>query len=187
METFFLVCVALGGAVLVIQVVLSLLGMVAHLPDAIDDVAHGGGALHALDLLSVRAVSAAAVVFGATGMGLSQLLPPVLAAVSAAPLGLFAAVVTAYVTRLMLRLESDGSLRLDGAVGQQGTVYLPVPGAGAGTGLVQFPLQGRTVELRAFTRDPGGLPTGSSVFVISVDLENETVEVVSTSSVEGIS
>lgn len=186
METLFLLGVILGGLVLVAQVGLSLLGMVAHLPDTIDDVSTGGGALHALDLLSVRAVAAAAVVFGAAGMGLSGFMPAVLAAVLALPLSIAAAGVTAYITRLMMRAESDGSLRLDGAVGQQGTVYLPIPGAGTGSGVVQFALQGRTVELRAITREPGGLPTGSPVFVVSVDLDNETVEVVSTSSVEGI-
>jgi hypothetical protein len=75
-------------------------------------------------------------------------------------------------------VPTRGNLRLENAAGQIGTIYLPVPGANAGTGLVQFPLQGRTVELRAFTREQDTLNTGSAVLVISVDPETETAEVI---------
>jgi hypothetical protein len=86
----------------------------------------------------------------------------------------------------MFRAESSGNLRLESAGGQLGTVYLPVPGANTGTGLVQFTLQGRTVELRAYTREPDALATGSAVLVISVDPETETAEVISTTNIEGL-
>jgi hypothetical protein len=180
METVFVFCMAVGGLVLVGQIVLSLVGMGG---DVVDDVS---SADDAVNLLSVRALAAGAVVFGATGATLSALLPGWLAAPIAIIPGLAAAAGTAYLTRLMFRAETRGNLRLDGAVGQIGTVYLTVPGSNTGTGIVQFALQGRTVELSAYTREDDTLATGSAVLVISVDTDNETAEVISTTNIEGL-
>ena len=183
MQTVFLFLMGVGGVVLVAQIALSAFGLVGDMPELADDIdsAHGG-----LNLLSVRALSAAAVFFGAAGITLSRWLPEWGAAVLAVPPAVGAAAFTAWLTRLMFRAESSGNLRLDSAGGQLGTVYLPVPGANTGTGLVQFTLQGRTVELRAFTRQPDALATGSAVLVISVDPETETAEVISTTNIEGL-
>jgi hypothetical protein len=183
MNTVFVFCMVAGGIVLVAQIVLALVGLGGDVPDVVDDVDGAGGALN---LLSIRALSAGAVLFGATGITLSRVLPGWLAAVLALIPAVAAATLTAYLTRLMYRAESRGNLRLEGAVGQLGTVYLKVPGGNSGTGLVQFALQGRTVELRAYTRESDTLATGSSVLVISVDTETETAEVISTTNIEGL-
>ena len=53
------------------------------------------------------------------------------------------------------------------AVGQTGTVYLRVPGKGAGPGKVTLNLQNRTVELEAFTA-ADELPTGTPIRVVAV-------------------
>ena len=189
MQTLFLLSVALGGLVLVAQVVFDLLGFHADVPelDVPDTDGVGSSGLDAgLDLFSVRSISAALAVFGAAGLWLDSFLPSILAAPLALVPGLGAAVLTAWLTRLMLRAESSGSLRLDGAVGATGTVYLAVPAGGDGTGLVQFPLQGRTVELKARTRGAEALPPGAEILVVSVDPESETVDVVSTTTIEGL-
>jgi hypothetical protein len=183
MDTVFVLCMIIGGVVLVAQIVLSFAGLVAELPETVDDV---GGASGALNLLSVRALAAGAVFFGAAGVMLSSVLPAWLAAPLALVPAAAAAAGTAALTRAMFRAETRGNLRLEEGAGQFGTVYLPIPGANAGTGLVQFPLQGRTIELRAFTREPQSLSTGSAVLVISVDPESETAEVIATTSIEGL-
>jgi hypothetical protein len=183
MITVFTLCMGIGGLVLLVQIALSLFGMVGDLPDTIDDMDGGGDALN---LLSVRALAAGAVFFGAAGYTLSAFMPVPLAAALAVIPGLAGAAGTAYLTRLMFRAETKGNLQLENAAGQLGTVYLPVPGENAGTGLVQFALQGRTVELRAFTRESDTLTTGSAVLVISVDPETETAEVISTTNIEGL-
>lgn len=132
MTIFFLVCAALGGGVLVVQLALGLLGVIdtdgdAHLGEGHD---HGGadGAHAGLDLLSVRALSAGVSFFGlgglaglATGLGLIAAMPLSIIA------GLAATVGTAAVTRWMLRLEDDGTVEIHGAVGATGTVYLAIP------------------------------------------------------------
>jgi hypothetical protein len=182
MTTVFIFCMAVGGVVLLGQIGLSLFGLAGDVPDVVDDV---DGAGDALNLLSVRALAAGAVLFGATGLALSGPLHPWIAAPLALVPGIAGAAGTAYLTRLMFRAESRGNLLLDGAVGQLGTVYLPVPGASAGTGIVQFALQGRTVELSAWTREDETLSTGAPVLVISVDTETGTAEVISTTNLEG--
>jgi hypothetical protein len=183
MDSVFFLCMVVGGVVLLAQIVLSFAGLIGDLPDMVDDV---DGASGALNLLSVRALSAGAVFFGAAGIMLSAVLPAWLAAPLALVPAAAAAAGTAWLTRAMFRAESRGNLRLEEGGGQLGTVYLQIPGSNSGTGLVQFALQGRTVELRAFTREPDTLSTGSAVLVVSVDPETETAEVISTTSIEGL-
>jgi hypothetical protein len=183
MQDVFLLTLALGAVVLVVQIALDLFG-VGH-------VHSGDGGLHAhsgdgLDLLSVRTISAGALLFGAIGMWLRASGIPLLFTFPAALLaGGAAAVGTAFLTRQMMRFESSGSLQLENAVGQPGTVYLPIPPQQQGFGKVHFALQGRTVELRAVSRENNLLPTGASIIVVSV-VDNDTVEVTPTPQIEGI-
>jgi hypothetical protein len=186
MEAFFLVCIVIGGAVLALQIVAGIVGLGDH---GLHFGHHDLGSAdmgEGLQLLSVRSIAAALAVFGAFGLFFDGWLPAWMAALLATVPGFFAALGTAYLMRFLVRMETDGSLRLDEAVGATGQVYLTVPGEEQGAGLVQFPLQGRSVELRAITREKEPLKTGASVLVISVDTETETVEVVSTSNVEGL-
>jgi hypothetical protein len=176
MQDVYLVCLGLGALVLVGQIVLDFFGVGdAH-------VAAGDG----LDLLGVRSVSAGATLFGAVGLWLSTRgMPVVVSAPLALAAGAAAAIGTALLTRQMLRLESDGSLRLENAVGEAGTVYLAVPPRREGFGRVQLRLQGRTVELRAVSEEVAAIPTGAAVVIVSV-LDDETVEVTPTPQLEGI-
>lgn len=193
MQTVFLFCAGIGALVLVVQIVLTMVGFDGDTPDLdLADVGgaggiDGGSGMDAgLDLLSVRSLAAAVAVFGASGLWLDGFMPSWLAAAVAAVPAFAAAVLTSWLTRLMLKAESSGTLVLDGAVGATGTVYLPVPAAEGGTGIVQVMLQGRTVELRATTREKEPLTSGESVFVVSVDAAREILEVVPTRTVEEI-
>jgi hypothetical protein len=180
MQDVFLLCLGLGAGVLAVQIALSLFGV----GDDITGAAGDGG--HGVDLLSVRTISAGTALFGAVGLWLGGrgvgLVVTVAAAVAA---GIAGAVATALITRQMFRLESDGTLEVTNALGQSGTVYLPVPARREGFGKVQFTLQGRTVELRAIADEAADLPTGTSVIVVGV-MEDDTVEVTPTPQIEGI-
>jgi membrane protein implicated in regulation of membrane protease activity len=180
MKDVFLLSLALGAVVLVAQIVLGLLGMAGDLPD---DIAHA--AEDGVDLLSVRTVSAGAALFGAAGLWASSVMPVLVAVPLAAAAGVGAAVVTAYMTRQMLRLESSGSLQIDNALGQSATVYLPVPPHREGTGKVQLTMQGRTVEMTAVGNEDAVIPTGAAVIVVGV-IDGNTVEVTPTPLIEGI-
>lgn len=174
MIAFFLACAALGGVVLVLQLLLSVLGGHGDL----DHDAHGGTHLgEGLDLLSVRSLSAGVAFFGLTGAGTLTSGWPLLLALPAAVLAGGAAMfIVAYLMRSMRRLEDDGTEHIENALGQTATVYLRIPGNREGTGKVHVPIQGRTVELQAVT--PGGaLPSGSMVVVRDI-VGPDIVEVV---------
>lgn len=179
MHLFFLTCALLGGAILVIQLLLGMLGIVHDGFDSPGE-SHDGhieAAAEGLNLLSVRALSAGLGFFGvggmaglATGLGLLAALPLAIA------LGLGATIATAMATRAMLRLEDDGSVSIHGAVGTTGTVYLAIPGERTGAGKVLLTLQNRTVEYQAVTSERA-LPTGTSILVVDV-VGPDTVDVV---------
>lgn len=191
MQTVFWTCFGVGAAVLALQILLGLLGMdhdVAHdFQDVSHDAEHGAGdGEQGLNLLSVRALSAAVAMFGAAGLGLLAAGVAAFLAASIAVVPAFlAALGTAWITRQMLRLESDGSLHVENAVGTSGTAYLSIPAVHDGYGMIQFPLQGRTVELRAVTSDAQPIPAGASVVVVGI-VDGDTVEVTLTPEIEGI-
>lgn len=179
MYLFFVACGVVGASLLGLQIVLALAGVdhdVADMPDL------SAG----LDLLSVRAISAGAAAFGLGGLVALELG---LSTMVAVPLGVFvgtgATLLTAVLTRAMLRLERSGSLRLEGAVGQAGTVHLSIPAApGEGAGRIQFELQGRTLEMKAVS-SAGPIPTGTAVTIVAL-VDGDTVEVVPTPTLKEI-
>lgn len=188
MHTLFLALLAIGGTVLVVQVVLGLFGVGGDmpeldLPDA-DITDLDAGVMDGLELLSVRSLSAAAAIYGAFGLWLVTMMPALLAAVLAAGPAVAGMVGTAWLTGLMHKAHADHSLRLEGAVGVTATVYIEVPADGQGTGVVTVPLQGRTIELRAITKESEPFPAGAEVAILSVDEQTEIVEVVPTSTLE---
>ena len=184
MTTFFLTCAIFGGAILLLQMVLGFLGLGDGDGDADGhDGGHDGGHLGkeglagGLNLLSIRAMSAGVTFFGVgglagmrTGFGLFAAFPFALIA------GAVAAIAVAAAMRAMMRLEDDGTLQIQGAVGTSATVYLTVPGERSGVGKIHLTLQNRTVELQAVTSQRT-LPTGSLVLVIDV-VGPDTVDVV---------
>jgi membrane protein implicated in regulation of membrane protease activity len=180
LQTFFLSCALLGGAVLVLQLLLGLVGM-DH---------HGAGDLHpgaseGLNLLGVRSLSAGLTFFGIGGLGGFALGLGAAAALPAALLlGAAAAVAVAAAMRALLRMDSDGSTRIEGAVGEAATVYLSIPGGRTGLGKVHLRLQNRTVEYQALSTHP--LPTGAHVVVVDV-VGPDTVEVAPTFELGGVS
>lgn len=176
MNTFFLVSALLGGGTLLLQLVLGLVGIAdAHGVDLSD---HDHPAAAGLDLFSVRSLAAGLAFFGVGGMFGMWLG---LGAVFAIPIGLLtgggAMAGTAAVLHGMARLDSDGSVLTEEAIGEPGTVYLAIPADGRGK--VHVVLRGRLVELDAVSRS-GEIPTGAPVLVTDV-IEGDTLVVSPTS------
>jgi len=171
-STVFWICALAGGGFVLLQAILGLLGLGEH--DVVDD----HGELHAgdaLNLLSVRAIAAGLCFFGLTGLAAGEWgLGTLLALPFALAAGFAAAVVVALTMRAMRRMETDGVVRPEGAVGRPATVYLSIPGGPGAPGKVHLFLQGRTVEMKAVSRDP--LPTGAPVVVVDV-VSPDTLEV----------
>jgi membrane protein implicated in regulation of membrane protease activity len=202
METIFLVCAVVGGTLLVCQFLLGLLGVGHHDLGGHDvhvEAAHGAGHdAHAHDqdhdehhtglftgVLTFRSMVAALAFFGLAGMAAhSGGLPAPQSLLIAVAAGVAALFLVAFVMRSLSRLRADGTVRIDRAVGQTGTVYLSIPGRNSGTGKVHLKLQNRTVEYCAVTA-VDELPTGSLVVVVSVSGPG-TVEVAPALSSERI-
>ncbi len=78
-------------------------------------------------------------------------------------------VLTMYlVARLMFasrRLAENGTVNIQNAIGETGTVYIPVPAKGCGEGKINLYLQGRYVEVSCISNEEEMIPTGTAVRV----------------------
>jgi len=156
-ETLYLLCAVAGGTLLLCQFLLGLLGF-GHDHDTGDDVhadghdTHGDPGDHDTHGGWFVGVLTFLVAGGAT---------------------LFA---VAWLMRTLHRLKADGTVRIERAVGANGTVYVTIPGEKAGVGKVTLSLQDRTVEYQAVTPHQQPLPTGAKIVVTAV-IGPDTVEV----------
>jgi membrane protein implicated in regulation of membrane protease activity len=173
---FYLIAIA-STAVLAIQLFLNLVGLAGHdvdttfASDADAVGAHDGLDAHStgLGLLSVRTVVAFFVGFGWAGVvllnhGQALFLAVLLAAVA----GVLCMLLVFYLMRSILKLAETGNVNVENAVGQTGTVYIPIPSAGKGRGQIQVKVQGRLREVAAVTDAAEDLPTGTPVQVVKM-------------------
>lgn len=185
------VCAVLGGTVLACQFVMTLLGLDhADMPDdvphdfghdfghdAVHDTAHDGDNGHGdhahnsswfFGMLTFRTVVAALTFFGLAGLaGGSAEMPAALTLVIALAAGAAAMFGVHWMMQTLYRLKSDGTVRIDRAVGRQGTVYLRIPAHQSGVGKVHVNVQNRTMEYEAMTSQ-AELPVGAKIVVVNV-------------------
>lgn len=182
MDTVFLICAVLGGALMLFQLIAGLIGFGGD-HDTDHDIGHDHDTGHEhsgnwfLGLLSVRAVTASLTFFGLGGMvalkSSVEELPALGIAIGA---GFAALYLVAQLMRSLSKMKADGTARVTRAVGQTGTVYLRVPGSKTGPGKVQVNVQNRTVEYQAVTAGDE-LATGTPIRVVAI-VSADTVEVV---------
>ncbi len=172
-KVFYAIAVA-TSALLLIQLVLSLLGLDSDADGDFDvdpDVDDGAG----IGILSIRTVTAFFTGFGWGGVAALEsgmaLVPAVLVAVLAG--GILMAGVF-FLMRALYAMRYSGTLDYRNAVGEVGTVYLPVPGAMEGQGQVEVRVQGRLCVIQALTRVDQRLPNQSRVRVVDV-VDQQTV------------
>ena len=196
MELLYGICAAVGGTVLLCQFAMTLLGLAdVDIPDdaghSLDhnvgghDSAHGDGhAAHhdanwLFGMITFRTMTAALTFFGLTGLAMQSAelgrQQPALGLVAALAAGCAALYAVHWLFRALIRLRSEGTVRIDRAIGQGGTVYLRIPGQRGGVGKVTLVQQNRSVEYQAMTsRD--AIPTGAKIVVVDV-IGPDTVEV----------
>jgi membrane protein implicated in regulation of membrane protease activity len=88
-----------------------------------------------------------------------------------------------WLIRMISRLGEDATLRVKSALGQEGTVYVPIAGGRAQAGKIQLKMQNRLVEYEAVTGSPERLATGTKVRVVGLSgnvLEVEPIKVAQT-------
>ena len=191
METAYLICAAIGSTLIVCQFLMTLFGLGGHHDmgggdhvdvgghDVVGDhhVGHGNESTWFLGLLTFRTISAGLAFFGLVGLIADRAQPDesFLTLLFATGAGLGALLVVSWIMNFLARLNVDGTVRIDRAVGCRGTVYLPIPGASAGQGKVQVSVMNRTMEYKAVTAKDA-LSTGATIVVVAV-IGADTVEV----------
>ncbi len=184
LQNVYFGCAAVGGTVLVLQTLLSLIGGGHHDAHGGFDDAHEAG--HSgeghvdgdvfVKLFTLKTIVAFLTFFGLAGLASEwSHVDPTNGFLLALIAGAFALTGVAWMMKGLARLQSRGNVRLERAVGLSGTVYLSVPGGGEGLGKVTLALQGRTVELKAISHGPA-LPTGVPVKVVALHAA-DTIEV----------
>ena len=204
MDTFFLLCAVIGGTVMLLQFALALFGMGHHgggdfsggdvghgdfaghdasishdgssSHDGSHDSAHHGDTIWLFKIITFQTLVAGIAFFGIGGKAaLDAEVQPLMALIIAGGVGFGAMNAVYYLVRAMNKFNADGTMQIDRAVGQEGIVYLPVPGSNAGAGKIHVNLQNRFTELQAMT-SKDRLPAGTKIKITRV-LGSDMVEV----------
>ena len=128
-----------------------------------------------LKIVTVRGVLAFLAIGGWTAFSLGDVIHPLLAALCGILAGSIAAFLLAYAIRAAYKLENEGNLDYQNAVGMTGTVYIRVPKARSGAGKVSVIVQERLSEADAVTDDTADLMPGDVVEVLAVEGETTLV------------
>jgi len=192
-----MLCAVVGGTILICQFVLTLVGLGGeHGVDFSHDVAHdfagdsghaaGGGDAAGDDgsghdaahqhgsswlfaAISFRTLVAAITFFGLIGSAAQQARQPVgVQLLLALAAGIGAMYGVHWLITSIGRLGQDATLRVKTALGQEGTVYVPIAGDQRQAGKIQLKIQNRLVEFEAVTPLAERLATGTKVRVIGM-------------------
>lgn len=169
LHDFFLAAAILGGALFLVQLVLSALGA----GDADIDLGshHVGGLDHGSDIafkmLSLQGLSSFFAMYGLMGLALLDQygVPPWAALAGALLGGWLTTALIARIFRAASKLESSGTLNLTNALDAEGTVYLRI--APDKPGKITVIVQGRQIEAEAIS-DHVTFETGERVRVLRV-------------------
>jgi hypothetical protein len=163
-----------SSVLLILQLGLSLFGLEHQALDLTHDTPDGhidtSDSQH-LPILQYFTVRNATAFLTGVGWGslmlLSWGLPEWLAIMGGIIQGLGFAAVVMLLMWLLASLVSSGSISLENAIDHQGEVTLAIPGYGAGFGKMMLSIQGRTIEIEAYT--PGEtIGRGTRVRVVRV-------------------
>lgn len=197
MTTFFLLCAVVGGTILICQFVLTLIGLggehgvdfahdVSH--DFAGDSGHAASGAHATGddssghdsghqhgsswlfaAISFRTLVAAITFFGLIGSAAQQAgQRPGVQLLLAVAAGIGAMYGVHWLITSIGRLGQDPTLRVKSALGQEGTVYVPIDGEKSQAGKIQLNIQNRLVEFEAVTNIHQRLATGTKVRVVGI-------------------
>lgn len=170
LQQVFGVCATIGGLLFLIRLILLFVGGDAETDvDDVDvdgdvDVSHAD-ADASFKLLSLQGLTGFFMMFGLVGLALSKQsqVRDEWALLGGFVAGMLAVWVISYIFSGMKKLQSEGTMKLENAVGQEGTVYLNIPADGIGK--VQITIQGSLKVFDAVSEDKVEISTGSRVKV----------------------
>ena len=171
-----------GGTLFIVRTLMLLIGGIGDVGDGLDGVdfevdgdfdadldadVDPHGAWSGFRLLSLQGLTAFFMMFGLIGLAVLNSGMPVVITLGA---GIVAGLISVWLLGLLfaglLGLQSDGTLDVTNAVGQQGVVYLTIPANGDGQ--VNVAVQGSMRLLDARSASNKKLVTGTHVTVVDV-------------------
>jgi membrane protein implicated in regulation of membrane protease activity len=190
-EKVFFISAVLGGALFLVRLVLMFIGgdhgdsdaggadiggdvggdagghmggdMGGH--DGSMDSHDGGDTDASFKAISLQSLTAFFMMFGLVGLALSRQskFPESLSVFGAVIGGVLSVWLIGKTLASMRKLQSEGTLDIRNAIGQEGTVYLSIPANGKG--VVQINVQDTLRELSAVSHDKTAIKTGERVIV----------------------
>lgn len=154
------------------------LGDVSDLSASVHDTdIHVHSSYSSLQLFTVQGIVAFLAVSGWVSIAaLSSGVP----SAGAIPLGLVAGFFAMYgiakLVQISKKLTENGTIDFRNAIGENATVYIPIPPSGEGEGKVTLTLQGRFMECSAVSNEREMLKTGTAVRVTDLNGEVLVVE-----------
>jgi len=184
MALVFLMCAIFGGTVLIAQFFLGFGGEheagydgPEDAPDVSAEFEHDGSehsehthhdSTWLFGILTMRTILIGITFFGLTGrLALAwgfDGAKPLLVAMAG---GLVAMYGMYFLMRMLMKLTADGTERISRALGEEGTVYLAIPGHNQGVGKIHVTVQSRMLEYEAVTTGER-LPSGTRIVVVDV-------------------
>lgn len=120
-------------------------------------------------LLSMQSVIAFLCIFGWSGIAaLSCGMPAWGAILLGAVLGFGAMCLVAKIIQLSSKLTQNGNFNVNNLLGESGTVYIPIPPKGQGTGKINISCGERFLEFDAVYEGDKTIATGSAVRVVDI-------------------
>lgn len=173
LEKVYLACALGGGLLFLIRIGMQMFGSDSDMHHDADlsgahDAHHGVSTDGTFKLFSLQALTAFFVIFGLVGLAASREtnIPPIATVIVAFLAGTIMMVGVALLLSFLLGFQSSGTLEMNRAIGQQGTIYMQIPANG--TGKVQVSVQNRLQTLEAIAEDKQAIATGERVEVTSV-------------------
>jgi len=182
-EQVYAVSALIGGLLFIIRTLMTLISGFDHAGADIGGHGdfgggHGDSGGHASDTsgeadtsfraLSIQGITAFFMMFGLVGLALSR-QSGVGAAVSSVG-GTLAGLITVWVIgRVFMslgKMQSDGTLNYNNAIGKEGTVYLTIPSSGQGQ--VNVAIQEQLQLCQAVAAEKSPISTGERVVVVDV-------------------
>jgi len=166
LELVFALCALVGGALFIVRMVLFMLGVGDGDSDfdGQADMDGDGGSSG----LSIQGITAFFMMFGLVGLALlrNSGAGPTLAIIGGAVAGFAALWASSQLYRFFRRLQSSGNVRLEGAIGEEATVYLTIPERDIGK--IQIVVGGRLRIFDARAEGARTFATGERVRVTKV-------------------
>ncbi len=172
-EKIFFFCGSVGGLLFVIKTILQFFGADGEADVGEADIGDldgdfGGDSDTSFTYLSFHSLTAFFMMFGIVGLAMSKEshFGTFLSVLGAALAGFFTMWIITRLFTMMKKLQSSGTLKMENAVGQEGTVYLRIPAES--TGKVQIALQGNLMTLDAVSENKEEIKNGERVRVVRV-------------------